>query len=142
VGAYKIRHTFHCASPCIPQWLDATERDCTGHRASSCTNSPAVIAAVHDPLTIGRASGNNAYVVAPHNDHSNAWSSCRISLASPLTREGETSIGFAEVAAQIGAAPGRPAVSMVMMAIVLLMMRMMRTSMRRIRCGEKHSRHN
>jgi hypothetical protein len=30
----------------------------------------------------------------------------------------------------------------VMMAIVLLMMRMMRTSMRRIRCGEKNSRHN
>jgi hypothetical protein len=70
-----------------------------------------------DPLAVRCLSRDNADVVTPNYNHSDARAAGIPTLFGPFSRERETTIRFAEMPAQVNAAPGACTVRMRMSVI-------------------------
>ena len=83
---------------------DMTERDRAGDRAHALAHTISVIAAFHDPTRAG-TPGDDADVMAPHDDNTNAGASGIRADRRPVTRKPEIALVHAEMIAEPPAAP-------------------------------------
>jgi len=69
---------------------------------------------VNDPFAVRGLSRDNPDVVWPNDNHADARTSGVEAFLGPFSRERQATVGFAEIPAHVGSAPGMGAVPMMM----------------------------
>jgi len=92
--------------------LHPPERDRAGERARPRADRAAIIAAVDDPLAVGRLSGDDPDMMAPDHHDADAGATRIHAFTSPWARPRKAPIRFAEIFAQVTSTPGVRSMSM------------------------------
>ena len=85
--------------------LHAPERYRASKRAGSGTNRAAIIAAMNDPLAVGRLSRDDPDMMRPDHHHADSGAAGVGAFARPGACERKATIRFAKIFAQVTAAP-------------------------------------
>ena len=97
---------------CVRRWLYAPEGDRAGKRSGSRADCAAIVAAVNDPLAVGCLSRDDADMMRPDHHHADSRTAGIRAFVRPAPRERKAAIGFAEIFAEVTAAPGTVTVMM------------------------------
>ena len=96
--------------------------DGAGDRARSRSYRAAVVAAMNDPLAVGRPSGDHSDVVRPYDHDPKTGATGIPAFPGPLSRQRQARVGLSKIPAHVSPAPGVCPVRMMIPVMVMSVM--------------------